>query len=63
MKNQPILYSLLLILPVDALAHPGHDVGAVAGGYIPILLALAIFGAAFAVRGICRRWRAHRADD
>ena len=63
MKNQPILYSLLALLPLDALAHPGHGAGADAGGYLPILLALAVPGAVIAALRICRRWRAQRGDD
>ena len=63
MKNQPILYSLFALLPLDALAHPGHEAGAVAGGYFPILLALAVPGAVYATLRIRRRWRAQRADD
>ena len=67
MKVNPIHLSPFAFLPLEALAHPGHEAGAVIAGipagYLSILLALLGLGLACAGILVCRRRKAVSADD
>ena len=67
MKVNPIHLSPFAFLSLEALAHPGHEAGAVIAGipagYLSILLALLGLGLAGAVLRASRRRKAASADD
>ncbi len=62
MKTTTILNCLLLLLPFNAVAHPGHDTGP-ANGQPWGLLALLTLCVLFALVGIYRIRKTASADD
>ncbi len=64
MKILPVLAGLPALLPLSALAHPGHEAGVIATDGLPSgLLLLAAAGIAYAALRLLRRRTAARADD
>ena len=64
MKTTFILNCLMLLIPVNALAHPGHDAGTI--GVTVQLLGFALLtgiGLFFILARLYRRRKAVRADD
>ena len=70
MKTAKILNCLMLSIPFNALAHPGHEGGALesvvaglAGGQLPMVSILPGLGLALVATWLFRRRKSVRADD
>ena len=68
MKTTTILNCLMLLIPFNALAHPGHESGAAAAagltpGQLSSLALMTGIGLMLAVIGLRRRRKTLRADD